>query len=131
MNFFIPGSNTPALTSGFGAIFTDVDLANTTSIQLFNAASVSLGTFFVPATLGSETFSFLGISFPPAVVASVRITLGNIALGAGATEGVIDVAVMDDFIYGEPVPEPSTVMFLLAGGTLAMLLRKRRAATRG
>src|SRR5207248_1214057 len=30
INFFVPGTNTPALTRGFGAIFSDVDLANAT-----------------------------------------------------------------------------------------------------
>ena len=33
---------------------------------------------------------------------------------------------MDDFILGEPVPETSTVMSLLTGGTLAAFRRKRR-----
>src|SRR5437773_5506495 len=60
VNFFLPGTNTPAVTNGFGAIFSDVDSVNTTSIQLFDTSFNSLGTFFVPATAGSETFSFLG-----------------------------------------------------------------------
>lgn len=127
--FFVPGTNTPALTTGFGAVFTDVDVANTTSIQLFNSANVSLGTFFVPATLGSETFSFLGISFATPTIARVRITLGNAVLAAGVTDNgtTRDLVVMDDFIYGEPVPEPATVMFLLAGTIpLVAALRRRR-----
>lgn len=31
--FFVPGAATPATVSGFGAVFTDVDLADTTTIQ--------------------------------------------------------------------------------------------------
>src|SRR5947207_277060 len=49
VNFFVPGSTTPALTRGFGSVFTDVDLANTTSIEFFAANNTSLGTFFVPS----------------------------------------------------------------------------------
>jgi hypothetical protein len=41
--FFLPGSNgaVPATISGFGAVFTDVDLANTTTIAYFNAVTTS------------------------------------------------------------------------------------------
>ena len=115
VNFFLPGTSTAALTTGFGAVFSDVDLANTTSIQLFGASSNSLGTFFVPALAGSETFSFLGISFPDPVIARVRITSGNFAVGATDLNGnPRDIVVMDDFLYGEPrVPD--------TGWTLAFL----------
>ena len=41
--FFVPGSTTPAVTTGFGAVFTDVDLANDTSIQFFGVNNNSLG----------------------------------------------------------------------------------------
>src|SRR4051812_29041664 len=46
VNFFVPGTTTPALTSAFGSIFSDVDLPNTTSLQFFDASNSSLGTFF-------------------------------------------------------------------------------------
>ena len=46
--------------------------------------------------------SFLGVVFDEPVVAPVRIVYGNRALGPDEGPGV-DVAVMDDFIYGEPV----------------------------
>jgi hypothetical protein len=48
VRFFVPGSNTPAVTTGFGAVFTDVDLANVTSIEFFGLNNNSLGVFFVP-----------------------------------------------------------------------------------
>lgn len=66
VSFFIPGSTTPALTTGFGAVFTDVDLPDTTSLQFFDAANSSLGTFFVPNVAANETLSFLGILFSEA-----------------------------------------------------------------
>ena len=100
VTFFIPGTNTPTPVSGFGAIFTDVDNSNTTSIQFFDTANNSLGTFFVPAF--NNGLSFLGVSFANLVVARVRITSGTAALGPNDAPTGTDVVVMDDFIYGEP-----------------------------
>jgi len=136
INFFIPGSNSAALVQGFGAVFTDVDLANTSSIQFFNSANVSLGTFFVPAALGSASLSFLGVDFPVPEIARVRITSGNAALGPGVTDqngNQVDLVVMDDFIYGEPVlatavPEPDSTALLLVFASIGLArLRRNRA----
>ena len=134
INFFIPGTSTAALTSGFGSVFTDVDLANTTSIEFFNVLNASLGQFFVPNAVGDETLSFLGVRFTEgSVVSRVRITSGNQILAPGNTAN--DLVVMDDFIYGEPVllarqlPEPSVAWLLLMGlGGLAGMaaIRRRR-----
>ena len=77
ISFFIPGTNTPALTRGFGTVFSDVDAPLVTSIQLFGQNGSSLGTFFAPGIPLNESFSFLGISFPTAVIARVRITTRN------------------------------------------------------
>jgi len=121
VNFFVPGTTTPALTRGFGSVFTDVDLASTTSLQFFDASNTSLGTFFVPAgTVASESLSFLGVDFGSNIVSRVRITSGNAALGPN--EGALDLVVMDDFLFGEPVaavPEASTLT-LLFGGLLGL-----------
>lgn len=121
VNFFVPGSTTPALSRGFGAVFTNVDLANTTSLTFFGTNGTSLGTFFVPPgpTAAASTLSFLGVDFGSDIVSDVRITSGNTALGPDNAAGIDPVA-MDDFIYGEPVgalavPEPGTVALLGAG----------------
>jgi hypothetical protein len=136
--FFVPGLGVPALVRGFGAVFSDVDLANTTSIQLFDKLGASLGTFFAPNFAGAnESFSFLGISFADPTISRVRIVNGNAPLGPGILDqngNPNDLVVMDDFIFGEPiaptaVPEGSSLA-LMSGGLLGLLgwrrlLRKR------
>jgi hypothetical protein len=133
VTFFVPGTNTPALTNGFGSVFSDVDLANVTSLLFFDANNNALGgPFFVPNFAGSPTFSFLGVSFASPLVSRVRITTGNSLLGVNESLPTVDLVVMDDFIYGEPTaaaastPDAgSSVLFL--GLSLGMLLLARRS----
>ena len=132
VTFFIPGTNTPSFINAFGAIFTDVDTAGSTSLQFFDLSNASLGVFPVPVgTVASKSLSFLGVSFNAGErVGRVRITSGNAALGAAVNDGgATDLVVMDDFIYSEPVPEPGTLS--LAGLALfGMCARSRRRAGR-
>jgi hypothetical protein len=105
----------PAISRGFGAIFLNVRLPDTTSIEYFNG-DTSLGKFFVsPGPVSSP--EFLGALFNNPVVTRVTITLGTDVLfffdgttfhssstdnpGAGH-----NLAVTDDFAYAEPMPLP-------------------------
>jgi hypothetical protein len=102
VNFRVPGFVTPATTSGFGAVFTDVDASNVTSIQFFDAVGNGLGIFFVPVAPNGG-LSFLGVLFNAGErVGRVRITSGNASLSPATNDPPADVVVMDDFIYGEP-----------------------------
>ena len=129
VSFFVPGSTTAATTSAFGVVFSDIDLAATTSLQFFDPLNNSLGIFNALNFTGNQTFSFLGVQFINGErVSRVRITTGSQILTAGSNTG--DAVVMDDFIYAEPmvsvVPEPGTVV-LLAFGMLSIGALQRRA----
>jgi hypothetical protein len=125
--FFVPGDTTPATVTGFGAVFTDVDLAGSTNILYYDQGGALLYSSFVPPAAGNETFSFLGVLFDAGErVSRVRITSGNSALGPNESGG-LDLVVMDDFIYKEPqaiIPLPGT--FLLMGTGLAGFWLRRR-----
>ncbi|HXF64074.1 MAG TPA: hypothetical protein VNK95_20780, partial [Caldilineaceae bacterium] len=96
--FFVPGSDTPAVTRGFGAVYTDIDTAHT-AFEYFDIEGNSLGAYQAP--IADEGLSFLGVIFPEPVIHRVRISYGTSALGPD-DGGSVDVAVMDDFIFGEP-----------------------------
>ena len=102
LTFFVPGTQTPALVRGFGAVYTDVD-SDHTAFEYFDKDDKSLGMFKVP--LADNGLSFLGVAFEQPVVARVRIEYGTVALGPNDSPKN-DAAVMDDFIYGEPQAIP-------------------------
>ena len=102
LNFFVPGTQTPAVVQGFGAVYIDVDTDHT-AFQYFDKDGQSLGQFKVP--LSNNDYSFLGVAFDQPIVAHVRIEYGTVALGPDDS-AENDVAVMDDFIYGEPQAIP-------------------------
>jgi hypothetical protein len=102
LTFFVPGTNTPAVVRGFGAVYTDVD-TNHTAFEYFDKDGNSLGTFETPT--GDAGLSFLGVIFPDPIVFRVQIRYGTTVLGPDDNIDS-DVAVMDNFIYGEPQPLP-------------------------
>jgi len=118
--FFIPGTQgtVRATVNGFGAVFTDVDQPDgsgpgkkhgnrgaSTLMEFFDINGRLLFSSFVPASPGSGGFSFLGIKFNDARIASVRITTGDSAPGPDDDEKH-DIVMMDNFIYGEPQALP-------------------------
>ena len=107
VQFFVPGSNQAATSTGFGVVFSDVDRQGSAAIRLFDANGKNLGRFLAPPS--PSGLSFVGVTFPTAVVARVEIESGQAAVAVGAVDvddrdrGIArDLVIMDDFIYGEP-----------------------------
>jgi hypothetical protein len=102
--FFVPGNTAIAAgVTGFGAVFTGVSGDGTTRLEFYAPDGALLYERAVPWAAGDGSLSFLGVSFPYGeIIGRVRIISGNAALGP-ADAGAIDVAAMDDFVYGEPV----------------------------
>jgi hypothetical protein len=101
LTFRVPGTNKAAVVNGFGAVYTDIDKKENTAFQYFDKRGRSLGKFSAPVSKGGR--SFLGVVFSRYRVARVRIQYGSGKLGPNDSKSY-DVAVMDDFFYGEPRP---------------------------
>jgi len=99
VHFFVPGTSVAATVDGFGAVFTDVNSGNSTSIEYFDVNGALLFSQTVlPGPTNRGSLSFLGVGFDAGErVFLVRITSGNRIL----KNPVRDTVVMDDFIYGE------------------------------
>jgi len=130
VNFFVPGTNTAATTTAFGLIFVDVETANQTRLDFFDANNNLL--FSRNALVGgNQGLTFLGaVADAGEQIARVRITSGLNTVVANGQIGNPndDVVVMDDFLYATPAvatPEPATVSLLACGIVALGLARKR------
>jgi len=103
--FFVPSgqagvnSTQSATVKGFGVVFTDVNVGNSTKIEYFDVGgNLLFSRNVLPQPTPRAGLSFLGVGFDSASVFLVRITSGNRILKVPN----LDVVAMDDFIYGEP-----------------------------
>lgn len=103
ITFVLAGTSTAATVTSFGAVFTDVDTAGSTKMQFFDVFGALITEQPVPALAGTGTLSFIGVTIANRPIRQVRIISGNAPLGGNDNPPTTDVAVMDDFIYSEPV----------------------------
>ena len=131
IDFFVPGTNTPASVSGFGAIFTDVETTAGTKYTVFYGDGGNGGQFAIPIA-PSGGLSFLGLTDPNRY-SRIVIQFGTGVMGAGILDnpgGGVDLVAMDDFIYGEPlaingVPEPGSMLLTRAGAAALFFYRRK------
>jgi hypothetical protein len=104
--FLVAGTNEKATVKGFGAVFSDVDIENNSSLEFFNGTK-SLGKFFVPPHDANSAFSFLGVYFKNDFITHVNITHGSATIVSNEKDitngGTKDIVVLDNFLYDEPV----------------------------
>jgi hypothetical protein len=102
----VPGQDVAATVKGFGIVFSDVDVANSTFIEFFNEQR-SLGKFYVPVRGSSSSHSFLGVYFKKEKVTRIKVghdgVLGDGEKDISQQAGAHDLVTLDDFLYDEPV----------------------------
>ena len=104
VEFQVAGKTEAAFVRGFGIVFSDVDLSNSTSMEVFSDQR-SLGKYFVPAKQGSN-FSFLGVYFKNEKVTRITVAHdGHLDQGQKdiSDNGTADLVTMDNFLWNEPV----------------------------
>ena len=135
INFRVPGTNTVATTSAFGAIFVDLEDNSVnafTKMEFFDAGNALIFSRNGLAA-GNQGLTFLGgVANDGERIARVVITTpDNFLLSNGVRANEInDFVVMDDFLYATPsaVPEPEVWVMALAG--LALVGWRSRKRTR-
>jgi len=106
IGFQVPGEEVQATVKGFGIVFSDVDVANNTSMEFFSDGK-SIGKFYAPVQSAGSKLSFLGVYFRNQRITSIKVQHGNGLLPQGEKDisagGSKDLVILDDFLYDEPV----------------------------
>jgi hypothetical protein len=132
VNFFLPGMTTSATTTAFGLIFVDVEIANLTKLEFFDANNSLIYTR-TALVAGNQGLSFLGaVANAGEQISRVRITSGSNTIVSNGVLGnqIDDIVVMDDFLYATPTaasttPEPAS-LGLIGCGILAFGLARKK-----
>ena len=123
INFFVPGSSTPATVGGFGAVFTDVETFGGSAITIVHPDGSTARTNFPIGPSGG--LSFLGVT-DPARISQIIIQAGTATPGVNEVlTNDSDIVFQDDFIFGEPIAVPEPASLGLIGGFSLLARRKR------
>ncbi len=133
VSFFVPGTSTPATTSAFGLVFTDVEVANLTKLEFFDASN---NLIFVRDALtdGNQGLTFVGgVANAGEQISRVRIISGANTIVSNGILGnqIDDVVVMDDFLFATPsggstsAPDVGATVILLGLGVTGLAALRR------
>ena len=111
VEFRVAGTQIRAGVNSFGVVFTDVDLANVSKLEFFDAVgNPILSRDVLPTGVRNEGLSFLGVTLPAGVLAAkVRVTAGSAPIDSPFAFPPPDGVAVDDFIFSEPVALPAAV----------------------
>ncbi|MBM7067167.1 VPLPA-CTERM sorting domain-containing protein [Actibacterium sp. 188UL27-1] len=124
--FFNPlDQTTPALTRGFGAVFTGLEQVGQAVLSYFDIDGNLIAQESAPSS-GSANLSFLGVVFDDPLIAKVSVGTDLV--------GFDEAPVFDDFLYGEPIavedvapiPLPAGLVFGLTSIAGLLVLRRRK-----
>ncbi len=133
--FFDPSDQTTQATvSGFGAVFSGLQIASPVQLQFFNLANELIGNLDPIGTDTGDGLSFFGAIFDAPEIAKVSVIGDSRFLTEnGRFAGPRgDGFAFDDFIFGEPIPvsqvnvsAPSTIAFFIVSFVAFFTLHRK------
>lgn len=134
--FFDPvNQSAQATVSGFGAVFSGLQVASPVQLLFFNLADELIGSLDPIGTTSGRGLSFFGAIFDSPELAKVSVIGDTRFLNVnGDFDGPIgDGFALDDFIFGEPIPvgqvevnAPSTMALFSLSLLAFWVMRKRK-----
>lgn len=118
MSFIDPVSNLPAATSGVGADIIFRDTLSTATLEVFDAAMMSLGSVTTAPDAGPVDEVFLGFGAPGIYKAVFTFAVNDSFAG------------IDNLIF-EPVPEPTALILCVAAFFSLSMCRRNRWTANG
>ncbi len=107
IGFQVPGEPVPATVKGFGLVFADVDVPNSTFMEFFDGTK-NLGKFYAPVHDSNSNLSFLGVHFSKEKITHIRVGHDGALVDGGndiSAGGQKDFVVFDDFLFDEPIKQ--------------------------